>query len=92
MRFDDRVTGRCADFAPNATIVHIDIDPAEISKNVHADLAIISDARQAPPPSRRWLTRESMEWLASDGLKEMHPLTTLRQDANQTATSLCTTE
>ena len=34
MRFDDRVTGKLSTFAPNAKIVHIDIDPAEISKNV----------------------------------------------------------
>ena len=34
MRFDDRVTGRLKDFAPKAKIIHIDIDPAEIGKNV----------------------------------------------------------
>jgi len=44
-RFDDRVTGRLATFAPNATIVHADIDPAEISKNRVADVPIVGDAR-----------------------------------------------
>ncbi len=44
-RFDDRVTGRLADFAPRATIVHADIDPAEVGKNRAADVAIIGDLR-----------------------------------------------
>ena len=47
MRFDDRVTGKLAEFAPNARIVHIDIDPAEIGKNVIADVPVVGDARQA---------------------------------------------
>ncbi|GAA1006260.1 acetolactate synthase [Acrocarpospora pleiomorpha] len=45
-RFDDRVTGRLATFAPNAKIVHADIDPAEISKNRHADVPIVGDCRE----------------------------------------------
>jgi acetolactate synthase-1/2/3 large subunit len=45
-RFDDRVTGKLASFAPNATIVHADIDPAEISKNRVADVPIVGDARE----------------------------------------------
>jgi acetolactate synthase-1/2/3 large subunit len=45
-RFDDRVTGRLDTFAPNATIVHADIDPAEISKNRTADVPIVGDARE----------------------------------------------
>ena len=44
-RFDDRVTGRLADFAPKAKIVHVDIDPAEIGKNRAADVAIVGDLR-----------------------------------------------
>ncbi len=44
-RFDDRVTGRLESFAPHATIVHADIDPAEISKNRVADVPIVGDAR-----------------------------------------------
>ena len=47
MRFDDRVTGNLDEFAPNARVVHIDIDPAEIGKNVPADVPVVSDARSA---------------------------------------------
>ncbi|MCW2883516.1 MAG: acetolactate synthase, large subunit, biosynthetic type [Streptosporangiaceae bacterium] len=45
-RFDDRVTGRLDTFAPDARIVHADIDPAEISKNRHADVPIVGDCRE----------------------------------------------
>src|SRR5688500_1422129 len=44
-RFDDRVTGNLATFAPRAKIIHIDIDPSSISKNVDVDVAVIGDAR-----------------------------------------------
>jgi acetolactate synthase I/II/III large subunit len=44
-RFDDRVTGKLDAFAPNAKVIHIDIDPAEISKNVHAHIPIVGDAK-----------------------------------------------
>ncbi len=44
-RFDDRVTGRIKDFAPNAKVVHIDIDPSSISKNVHVDIPVVGDAK-----------------------------------------------
>ncbi len=46
-RFDDRVTGKFATFAPNATIVHIDIDPVNISKNVKSHVQIVADASSA---------------------------------------------
>ncbi|HEX3783025.1 MAG TPA: acetolactate synthase large subunit [Pseudonocardiaceae bacterium] len=45
-RFDDRVTGQLASFAPDAKIVHADIDPAEISKNRHADVPIVGDCKE----------------------------------------------
>ncbi len=45
-RFDDRVTGNLASFAPQATVIHADIDPAEISKNRLADVPIVGDARE----------------------------------------------
>ena len=44
-RFDDRVTGKLASFAPGAAVIHADIDPAEISKNRTADVPIVGDAR-----------------------------------------------
>jgi acetolactate synthase-1/2/3 large subunit len=43
-RFDDRLTGGVDTFAPEADVVHVDIDPAEISKNVHADVPLVGDA------------------------------------------------
>jgi acetolactate synthase I/II/III large subunit len=46
-RFDDRVTGKIEDFAPHAKIIHIDIDPASIQKNIAVDVPIVADARQA---------------------------------------------
>lgn len=46
-RFDDRLTGDTKAFAPNATIVHIDIDPAEIGKNIPTDIPIVADAKEA---------------------------------------------
>jgi acetolactate synthase-1/2/3 large subunit len=44
-RFDDRVTGKLKAFAPQAKMVHIDIDPASISKNVHVDIPVVGDAK-----------------------------------------------
>jgi len=46
VRFDDRVTGRLAAFAPHAKVIHVDIDPAEIGKNRTADLPIVGDAKK----------------------------------------------
>ncbi len=45
-RFDDRITGKLSEFAPRAKFIHIDIDPAEISKNVPAHIPIVGDAKQ----------------------------------------------
>ncbi|WP_167051609.1 acetolactate synthase large subunit [Salinibacterium sp. ZJ77] len=45
-RFDDRVTGKVSEFAPDAQVVHVDIDPAEIGKIRHADVPIVGDARE----------------------------------------------
>src|ERR1700677_3622232 len=48
-RFDDRITGKLSEFAPRAKFVHIDIDPAEISKNVPAHIPIVGDAKNILP-------------------------------------------
>ncbi len=47
MRFDDRITGKLDEYAPQAKIIHIEIDQAEIDKNVKTDVAIVADAREA---------------------------------------------
>src|SRR5690606_13400388 len=46
-RFDDRLTGNLKHFAPNATVAHIDIDPAEIGKNVETHIPVVGDAKEA---------------------------------------------
>ncbi len=45
-RFDDRVTGKLSTFAQNAKVLHVDIDPAEIGKNRHADVAVVADVKE----------------------------------------------
>ncbi|HHE47375.1 MAG TPA: biosynthetic-type acetolactate synthase large subunit, partial [Candidatus Acetothermia bacterium] len=65
MRFDDRVIGDPKAFAPNATIVHVDIDPAEIGKNIVPDLAVVGDAREFLAALLPLVeSRERREWLA----------------------------
>jgi len=63
-RFDDRLTGALNHFAPNATVAHIDIDPAEIGKNVPTKIPVVADAKEAlkqlikqdgkPPVDQEW--------------------------------------
>jgi acetolactate synthase-1/2/3 large subunit len=48
-RFDDRITGKLSEFAPGAKFIHIDVDPAEISKNVPAHIPIVGDAKYVLP-------------------------------------------
>ncbi len=55
MRFSDRVTGRVKDFAPHAKIVHFELDPAEINKNVQVDLKVLGDLRESLPMFREKL-------------------------------------
>jgi acetolactate synthase I/II/III large subunit len=49
VRFDDRVTGRLAAFAPHAKVIHVDIDPAEVGKNRQADLPIVGNVKRVLP-------------------------------------------
>lgn len=60
-RFDDRVTGRLDAFAAKAKIVHIDIDPTSISKNVKVDVPIVADCRQALTAMLEWLASENID-------------------------------
>ena len=55
-RFDDRVTGKLDAFAPGAKIIHFDIDPAEVSKNRHADVALVGELRTTLPALRNAVT------------------------------------
>src|SRR5947207_13473868 len=80
-RFDDRITGKLSEFAPRATFIHIDVDPAEISKNVPAHIPIVGDAKNVlekliveyraleADPSRleEW-------WTRINGWRDKHPL------------------
>ncbi|UOQ85412.1 biosynthetic-type acetolactate synthase large subunit [Gracilibacillus salinarum] len=68
-RFDDRLTGKLSSFAPNATVAHIDIDPAEIGKNVPADIPIVGDAKAA---LIRLLTHEITQPEHDDWLVRIH--------------------
>jgi acetolactate synthase I/II/III large subunit len=58
-RFDDRVTGRLDAFAPHATIIHIDIDPTSISKNVKVDIPIVADCKHALSAMNTWFNNAS---------------------------------
>jgi acetolactate synthase I/II/III large subunit len=81
-RFDDRVTGKLSTFAPNAKIIHADIDPAEIGKNRYADVAVIGDLRETIKALIPALTAALVKnrtdlspWIASmDKLKKTYPL------------------
>ena len=64
-RFDDRVTGKIEAFAPNATIIHIDIDPAEIGKNVRYDIPIVGDVKGVLEMLLEKVTKaQNPEWLS----------------------------
>lgn len=64
MRFDDRVTGRLKDYAPQAKVIHIDIDPAELNKNKKAVIPIVADAKPALKALTEKIERkEHKKWL-----------------------------
>jgi acetolactate synthase-1/2/3 large subunit len=80
-RFDDRITGKLSEFAPRAKFVHIDIDPAEISKNVPAHIPIVGDAKRILPrltAEYRSLgadpARLTSWWERVERWREQHPL------------------
>ena len=76
-RFDDRVTGKIETFAPNATVVHIDIDPAEIGKNKAVDVPIVGDVKAVLQALLRRMKKrgETATWVArTNAWKAQYPL------------------
>ena len=63
-RFNDRITGKLHEFAPHAQIVHIDIDTASISRNIHVDIPIVADAKVALQQMLEWVEpKDTDEWV-----------------------------
>lgn len=75
-RFDDRVTGKVAAFAPNAKVIHIDIDPASVSKSVEVDIPIVGDAKLILKELIKNVKKpDTEEWLNTiAGWKKTYPL------------------
>jgi acetolactate synthase-1/2/3 large subunit len=75
-RFDDRATGKLADFGKQATIIHIDIDPSAISKNVHVDIPIVGDVKSVMHELMEHAQPGDMKaWLGTiEKWKKEHPL------------------
>jgi acetolactate synthase-1/2/3 large subunit len=84
MRFDDRVTGRLRDFAPGAQIVHVDIDAAEIGKNVQPAAALHGDVKAVLTDLNKLVQfKERPDWFARlEDLKREHPSITIRDTAD----------
>ena len=80
MRFDDRVTGKISAFAPHAKIIHIDLDPAEIGKNVRVDVPIVGDVNAVLQAMHKMVdVREHIDWIQQlDEWRKQHP-----HDGNQ---------
>jgi len=83
VRFDDRVTGKLSEFAPEAEVIHIDIDPAEIGKNIKTNIPIVGDAKSVLKDLSNEYEKiisskgsaDRSEWLGRlKGLKQKYPL------------------
>jgi acetolactate synthase-1/2/3 large subunit len=65
MRFDDRATGNTEEFAPNARVIHIDIDPAEIGKNIPTEIPVVGDIKSVLTALNEMIERrEHVDWLS----------------------------
>ena len=75
-RFNDRITGKIGEFAPHAAIIHVDIDPASISRNIAVDIPIVADAKSAISALlEKAQPGGTGEWLEEiNGWKQQHPI------------------
>ncbi len=93
VRFDDRVTGRLAAFAPHAKVIHVDIDPAEVGKNRTPDVPIVGDVKRVLSKINKLLTESPAKpeesvaagrrawWRQIREWKEQHPLQVVTSDS-----------
>ena len=83
-RFDDRITGRTDHFAPGAKVIHIDIDPASISKNIRVHVPVVGDAKLILAELNKLVEpRDRSDWLAKiNDWRTHHPLSYKRQGLN----------
>ncbi|HUU62970.1 MAG TPA: biosynthetic-type acetolactate synthase large subunit [Dehalococcoidia bacterium] len=81
MRFDDRATAKVSGFAPNAHIIHIDIDPAEIGKNVKVDVPIVGDVKNVLKALNKAVdVQDHVEWVSQiQDWEGEHPSTVIRE-------------
>ena len=81
MRFDDRVTGKISAFCPNARVIHIDLDPAEIGKNVRVDVPIVGDLKKVLAALAKQVDKaERVDWIRElDGYRKRHPSLDIRE-------------
>jgi len=86
MRFDDRITGNPQTFCPNAKVIHIDIDPAEISKNVNANIPIVGDAKNVLLELlSRTKEKQHKEWLEEiKNWKKQYPMKYIQKEGEIT--------
>jgi acetolactate synthase-1/2/3 large subunit len=81
MRFDDRATGKVSGFAPHAQIIHIDIDPAEIGKNVRVDVPIVGDVKNVLKSlNKQIIVQAHLDWIKQvEDWRQEHPAVVIRE-------------